>query len=103
MSISPTSNEKSYLDYITIITVVSIIAVTCLLIFRPGDNGYVTLLGFAGIMVTNLLSGEATRNKVQGVHDMVNSRMTQLLTASNSASKAEGVAEGIATNQNKEK
>lgn len=88
--------DSTQLTAITIVSVVSIIAVTVLLIFAPSNDSVTLLLGFAALMVTNIIQSKSVGDKVVEVHKLINSRMTELLTVSNSAAKAEGVIEGEA-------
>lgn len=89
-------SNSNQLTAITVVAVVSIIAVTVLLIFAPSNDSVTLLLGFAALMVTNIIQGKSVSDGVADVHKLINSRMTELLNVSTTAAKAEGVIEGEA-------
>jgi hypothetical protein len=54
--------------------------------------GIISALGSLGAVITSLIN----RNKITQVHMQINSRLTELLTASTAASHAQGVEQGRA-------
>lgn len=86
---TPPNNAPLYV--VATIAVVSIIAVTVLLILQPDNTNIAVLLGFGGLMVTNILTSMSAAKKVEEIHSAVNSKMSELLTLTAAAAKAEGV------------
>lgn len=103
------STNNTPLLAVTAIAIVSIVAVTVLLIFQPQSNNAVLLFAFAGSTVANLWQGQNTQSKIKEttnqvgeIHKMVNSRLTELVASTSVAAKAEGRAEGIQAEQDKQ-
>lgn len=81
---------------IVIIAVVCIVAVTILSIFAPASSNVGVIVTLAGLFVSNLIQGQSTSNKVREVHDLVNSKMTDLVTANKIVDTEAGHKQGVA-------
>lgn len=61
------------------------------------DTVIVAIIGFLGICVTSFFAyraSKSTNNKIAQIHVLINSRMSELLKASELKSRAEGNLEG---------
>jgi hypothetical protein len=79
---------------ITLFGSVAIIAIVALMIFVPGDTS--TAVGHVLVIVTSvltLLRSTANGGKLRALHVDVNDRLSQLIIAEKSTSRAEGATE----------
>lgn len=85
---------------LSLITVGAVVAIATL---RPSDNLIAVIApitAFVGVAITGLLGFvlklvASLRNEIRETHNMVNSRMDELLAASNSSSEKTGHAAGV--------